>query len=1158
MVDRYFRPPNEQRWQRFLAAVCSLAALFSLGLWIAHAQETDTDGDGMADSWETANFGDLSHDGMGDHDDDDISDGDEFALGTSPILANPRLPGEAGIAEADDEWTVVEFDGVYQSPVVVTTISSYAGSDECVPEVRNLTSASFEVRVAEWPYKDGNHYVEQISYLVVEEGNHELPNGMLIEAGSVVAGGTPSSVAFASSFPSRPAVLAQVIGAVAAPRQQNLTATGVDLFVQGEESAEAVGPHAPIGVSWVAIGTGSHALATGVAETGVVDDFHYGWFKDLQLASADASTVVLASPSSAVETDTVGVRMRYTAGVDLQLRLQECKSHDSETTHAKENVSYAALPQGPLPFLPTTADADADGLPDAWQVSVGLVEGQNGLSVADVGFSGDPDADGYTNGEEYLDLGGDPLTGHGFVGFWDWDQWGSVKGFDIRHLVLDPAYVGEPDERALITQTEAPREMGIGYGSRIRGTLSVETTGLYRFWIAADDAAELWLSTDAQKFQKRKIAEVSQQGGSDTGGTGYRVWDKFISQRSNWVHLEAGQEYYAEAIHIDHHHDDHLSVGIEGGQGAVDLLSGVNIRSWAPDPEDADDDSLPDSWETTYSLDPSDGGLISWHNGERGDPDDDGLTNHEEYLLGTDPNSEDTDGDGLRDGEEGQLGADPTVPDAVSGELIANLYLGSLSGSSSPWLTLADGTLLSQERRGWIDYSFDTAEDGIWLYAITGRVQGVSGGTATTIQVWVDGIHAGSDVLLSSTENSGSARGLTPWLPAGSHKLRILIDNVVGGRTFLLEDVGIRRPGGADLDTNGVADWAQQEVEDANTIISLPAISAVSPAFVEGTQRYDGAATVTSNGAPVSVAKGTDDGWYANVTLNTGSPKQIDVDFEEGTKNTSQPITWAVTNVLAGGSITIRKGDQLLLGAHDLSNPDPSSSATLSMAGSTIGTVFGSMGKTKKFFNAGSFVVDASYSGAGGAQTGSLAVEVISATFGNPKSVVTGKLYGWTVWGIPLGVPVSIDQDIHIEENGVNNNGKRKLRVAARKPGEHHLVARLDPLGPIISRGSLIGIDVAHASETDDSQVTHTFEDGSRIVIASIVVQNLPPGGWVKVKIQVAGVTFLDGTRERILIVDDFDGAGVAYLEFNFPSGVGTSGCHHLTVFDANGNNIGS
>ncbi len=41
------------------------------------------------------------------------------------------------------------------------------------------------------------------------------------------------------------------------------------------------------------------------------------------------------------------------------------------------------------------------------------------------------------------------------------------------------------------------------------------------------------------------------------------------------------------------------------------------------------------------------------------DPDGDGLSNDEEYALGTDPESADSDGDGFTDFEENEEGSDP-------------------------------------------------------------------------------------------------------------------------------------------------------------------------------------------------------------------------------------------------------------------------------------------------------------------------------------------------------------------------------------------------------------------------------------------------------------------------------------------------------------------
>lgn len=819
--------------------------------------------------------------------------------------------------------------------------------------------------------------------------------------------------------------------------------------------------------------------------------------------------------------------------------------------------------------LPDANDADDDGLPDDWETQMGL----NATTAANgMGQFGDPDGDGVNNLTEYQ-FGGNPMLFDGTPGNWTRELWRQHSSGTVYNFVRSQAFLTGPESVDLLQAGEYQNTIeAAGFGQRVRGRLVAPVTGTYRFWISGSNDFELWLSDDATKFNKRKIASALQWGGGDNSKpVSFRDWDDYAAQSSKTIHLVAGEQYFIEVLHKDSWGSGHFSVAWSYTDAATGiktpraLLNPSALRTYPGESNDTDGDYLPDTWESSTGLSSQDNGLTDVREGEHGDYDGDLLTNHEEWLLGTNPTEADTDGDGFNDYRELHFyGSNPTVVDLSPAVLVSQVNLANHTVAMGDWYSNEDGSLSSTVRRGHLDYSIEVTQPGVHIIELVGRAEGIFAEVEEMpVTISINGKIIGRYELRSLNGGPGLVEAITPWLAAGTHTVRIQSENYKAYRRLRIDSLRLMLPAGSDQDNNGRPDWVDNQLTNGNGVTVCPEESLVSPVCIEGKARFLDQVTMEAGNTNVPVVAGIDGGWFADVALAapTASPVTVSVNFEGGNLTTQRSIAWKPADVLTQSDLVVRPGDSLLLtgipegAANDLANVE----VTLAINGAQVGTSFpASTPQAHTFELIGDHTVEVTCVYQGVPSTGSMVVSVRDADFGEPFPLLAHSNRTWVTPGVDLAAHVEPESGLNFLDLPPTPEGFRQFRVSTADSGLQNVMARTEFGGPVISKGDIIGYQAYRTDSTGDTQIIQTFPNGDRIVMMSIVMPDgLPPGGSIRLKIFVSGVTFLDGTIIKYLTAEDFDVNGLAYVKFNFPAGHNASICHNLVLLDAQGNEIG-
>ncbi len=192
-------------------------------------------------------------------------------------------------------------------------------------------------------------------------------------------------------------------------------------------------------------------------------------------------------------------------------------------------------------------------------------------------------------------------TADGVAGKIVWEWWSGISGTAINALTSNPNYPDNPSGSELVDAFESAVDWADNYGQRLYGWLTPPETGDYTFWIAGDDAQELWLSTDDDPANAVMIANVpgwTPAGDFDNTGGGAGDAD---AQMSDPIPLQAGQKYFIMALGKEGSGGDSTAAAWQGPGIAsrevipaqyVDTFALASLHAFSPDPADGAVDTL--------------------------------------------------------------------------------------------------------------------------------------------------------------------------------------------------------------------------------------------------------------------------------------------------------------------------------------------------------------------------------------------------------------------------------------------------------------------------------------------------------------------------------------------------------------------------------------
>ncbi len=286
----------------------------------------------------------------GDSNNYDLSeyDGDTTLENVDSDLFSSACTLETGELNIDNNWQAVSFTQSFADPVVVAKPVSHNGGDPGVVRIKNVTPTGFRIRMQEWNYLNGNHCLEQVTWLAMEKGHWTLPDGTQVEAGTFdtnhCGAGSVALVNFDESFSVTPVLISSVMtcngGDAVSTRNSNVSTSDFGITMQEQQ----LNPqrHCPETLGYIAWEPGSGTVNGVGYEVALGGKVNQAW-KALSYGLFSSVPGLLVDMQTLNGGDVCNLRYKSKTTSGVKVRVKEEKSKDDETNHAKETVGYIAL-----------------------------------------------------------------------------------------------------------------------------------------------------------------------------------------------------------------------------------------------------------------------------------------------------------------------------------------------------------------------------------------------------------------------------------------------------------------------------------------------------------------------------------------------------------------------------------------------------------------------------------------------------------------------------------------------------------------------------------------------------------------------------------------------------------------------------------------------